>query len=380
MQEKAHLRPPGTYSSSSCLCVPRVLTLSADGSRLLQAPLPELRQLRQQEGAWHVGAAAGSGGNGSGSSPVLLRPREPLPVPLPTADGSSSSSSVDLELQVARGGAESFVLLLHPWAGVEGAAGAAVAYCWRTNTLQVINSTDLATLECVAALPLAPRPHYTQPGPDPTEAAAAAAAAAGPGMPSRCGGVLHGDSSISTNGTTWPPKTIALRVLVDGSCLEVFTGCGKALGTRVYRGDEPPVRLPPAAAAAAAAAAAEHAQDAVIAGRGAPSPAASAPAAAAATAASPAAAQAAAGGQLELVSFGPGAAHLLCGSAWQMRSMWREQQEGEDAPATVKAATAVVLPVQQLCVDVAAGEAARALSPSSLLLQGGSGAAVGVEA
>jgi hypothetical protein len=44
---------------------------------------------------------------------------------------------VDLELQVAKGDADSFVLVMHPFEGVHGAAGAAVAYCWSTNTLQV---------------------------------------------------------------------------------------------------------------------------------------------------------------------------------------------------------------------------------------------------
>lgn len=55
MQEKQHLRPAGAYDSACCLCVPRALYLSPDGKHLMQEPLPELRELRQQQGAWHIG-------------------------------------------------------------------------------------------------------------------------------------------------------------------------------------------------------------------------------------------------------------------------------------------------------------------------------------
>lgn len=104
----------------------------------MQEPLPELRQLRQQQGAWHIGTAAASS-NGSinsrvGSAGVALLPRQPMCL----GDGVAGfSTSVDLELQVAKGDADSFVLVMHPFEGVAGAAGAAIAYCWSTNTLQV---------------------------------------------------------------------------------------------------------------------------------------------------------------------------------------------------------------------------------------------------
>jgi hypothetical protein len=142
MQEKQHMRLPGSYSSACCLCVPRALYLSPDGKTLRQEPLPELRELRQQEGAWHVGAAAtdaqgSSTSSSSSSAGVTLLPGQPMRL----GDGSSvltsSSSSLDMELKVAKGGAESFALVLHPFAGAVGASGAAITYCWSTNTLQV---------------------------------------------------------------------------------------------------------------------------------------------------------------------------------------------------------------------------------------------------
>lgn len=136
MQEKQLQRPPGTYNSACCLCVPRVLYLSPDGSTLLQEPLPELRELRQQQGAWHVGAQGhSSSSNGNGSAGVQLVPGQPLRVG--AGVGGFSSSSVDLELQIAKGDADSFALVLHSFEGVAGAAGAAISYCWSTNTLQV---------------------------------------------------------------------------------------------------------------------------------------------------------------------------------------------------------------------------------------------------
>jgi hypothetical protein len=157
MQEKQQLRPAGVYDSACCLCVPRMLYLSQDGNRLLQEPLPELAALRQQHGAWHVGKhaevkraagvikAAGAGVDENVSS-AFEAPKALLPgVPLQFGDnkgssragGGSSSSHVDMEFTLARGEAESVVLLLQPFEGLPGAAGAGIAYCWATDALQV---------------------------------------------------------------------------------------------------------------------------------------------------------------------------------------------------------------------------------------------------
>ncbi|WIA38806.1 hypothetical protein OEZ86_002088 [Tetradesmus obliquus] len=285
MQEKQQLRPAGAYDSACCLCVPRVLYLSPDGSRLLQQPLPELSALRQQRGAWHVGKHAADGEAACTKSlgdadafeaPLALLPGVPMQLGGSSSSSSSSSSShVDVELTLARGEAESVVLLLQPFEGLAGAAGAGIAYCWATDTLQVIHTTDLATLEAVAAMPV-PTPAFKRlPGPSPeeaaAEAAAAAAAAAASGVPLRCGGALlrgaPADEACNGNSASSKmqqreqqqqadvPAEVTLRVLIDGSCVEVFAG-GQALGTRVYRGDEHPLdHIQPAAELAASMAA-----------------------------------------------------------------------------------------------------------------------------
>jgi hypothetical protein len=161
-------------------------------------------------------------------------------------------------------------------------------------------------------------------------------------MPSRCGGALRAPAAAG--------EVLSLCVLLDGSCLEVFTGCGEALGTRVYRGDEAP---------------AHHSmpQHGVDAGLGLSSATAAAMAAAAAAGAvgweelfsadgnaGSSSNNALAGGHLELVCFGPGPASLLSCSAWQMSSMWQkhsqqQQQEAELAPVLTAAPASVALPV-----------------------------------
>lgn len=37
-----------------------------------------------------------------------------------------------------------------------------------------------------------------------------------------------------------PGDPLELRILLDNSCLEIFTGTGEVLTTRVYRGQPPP--------------------------------------------------------------------------------------------------------------------------------------------
>lgn len=242
--------------------------------------------------------------------------------------------------------------------------------CMLAFTQQIIYSTDLDTLEPVAAMPLAPRAHYRQPGPDPVQLAAAEAAAAEPGMPMRCGGALRAAAA--------PADVITLRVLLDGSCLEVFTSTGEALGTRVYRGNDVPasphIRAPQQqftgassglgstaeAAMAAAAAAGAVGWEELFSGDGG------------------AAASGPAGGRLELVSFGPGPAQLLSGSMWQMSSMWLKEQLAESMPAgpasvalplpAATAVTAAAAEVLQGLAEAAAVAAAAATTVSPVVL------------
>lgn len=222
-------------------------------------------------------------------------------------------------------------------------------------------STDLPTLQRVAALPLAPRAQHKQPGPDPVQLAAAEAAAAEPGMPMRCGGVLR-----PNEGSTADDSVISLRVLLDGSCLEVFTSTGEALGTRVYRGDDGPAQQPRVV----------QPFETVEAALGVGSAAAAAAMASAAAAGavgweelfsgSAAVPLISTGGLLELVSFGQGAAVLLSGSAYMMSSMWQQQEQeshqAEVVPAFTAAPASVALPVPAAtAVTAAAAEVLQGL-------------------
>lgn len=260
--------------------------------------------------------------------------------------------------------------------------------------VQVLYTTDLSTVERMAAVPIAPRTYYKQGGPDPVQLAEMEAATAEPGAPMRCGGTLRAPSAADV---------MSLRILLDGSCLEVFTSTGEALGTRVYRGDESPVQEAPHVSTA------QHSVQATF-GPSSPTDAAMAAAAAegvvgweqlfSTSNSSTNIGVGLEGGQLELVSFGEGPAMLLSGSAWQMSSMWQKQQQQlqvdltpalpvpaataitaaaaevlqglmvAEAAAVAAAATAVpvILPVGELSLDVAnmaAGASAAELLPLS---------------
>jgi hypothetical protein len=277
---------------------------------------------------------------------------------------------VEVQLHVKRC---STLQLLHGFGG-EGRTNTCCFLWLGLSPLQVIHSTDLATLEAVAAMPV-PSPAFKQlPGPSPeeaaAEAAATAAAAAASGVPMRCGGrLLRGGSSSSKQHDV--SAELKLRVLIDGSCVEVFAG-GQALGTRVYRGDEHPLDHIQSTAELAAEmnaltedSAAAHSMLSSSSSSG--------------------------SGAIQLVCFGDGPAQLLSASVWQMNSMWlpdvvaQQQQQlkelmpaaataaaqvlqglvaAEAAAVATAAAAAVVLPVGELSLSVPVGEAeVAALSP-----------------
>eukprot|EP00878_Enallax_costatus_P024669 GHUV01026346.1.p1 GENE.GHUV01026346.1~~GHUV01026346.1.p1 ORF type:complete len:212 (-),score=107.34 GHUV01026346.1:269-904(-) len=171
-------------------------------------------------------------------------------------------------------------------------------------------------------------------------------AAVAAGTPRRCGGQLRAAGAVKSysgavNLAGAGESVVSLRILIDGSCVEVFTCSGQALGTRVYRGDEAPL-------------------DAAVStpvscnGVGAYS------------------------GQIQLVSFGAGPALLLDASAYAMSNMWAQEQQQEAAVvalpqlavATAAAAAEVLqgLVVAEAAATVAAAAAA-VLSPRQLPLQ-----------
>jgi hypothetical protein len=140
------------------------------------------------------------------------------------------------------------------------------------------------------------------------------------------------------------PAELKLRVLIDGSCVEVFAA-GQALGTRVYRGDQHPLDY-----------VASTAELAIAAGVGslaqtAESAAAGALVAEGGTVRSAGAGSSSSRGEIQLVCFGDGPAQLISASVWGMNSMWapdaaaakqQQQQLEELAPAAATAASQVL--------------------------------------
>eukprot|EP00877_Chromochloris_zofingiensis_P008156 jgi/Chrzof1/3594/Cz13g01200.t1 len=277
MQERQ--RPVGDYDYACCLSVPRVMSLK--NGKLFQEPLPELKELRQTKRSWTV------------SQPVPLESRVPINIAT-----SVTGDHVDVEVSVTRGSTASFALLLQPFVGSEG-KGASVAFNWVTGTLQVIHSVDLSEVELTAAVALAGKDSAAHLQPADQEAATerdataagplAGGATAGQLLPHRAGGVLQ----------LAPGQTeLTLRVLIDNSCVEVFTSTGQVLGTRVYRGN----------------------------------PSACTPS------------------NVQLVAFG-GNCELLQGGAWEMRSMWPQEVEGVMAAGAVTAGVARSLSLETCSLE-----------------------------
>lgn len=170
----------GTYDYAGCLTLPRLLYLDYD--RLWQEPVPELVSLRSGE-AWH-------------DSDLMLAPDQP--VALPQVGGSF----LDLEVTFKQGSATMVGLLLRSY-NANGEGGAAVLYNWETQVLEVVfDALDPATMSFSLTAPTA----------------------------------RHIGGQIDVK----PGQPLQLRLLLDFSCLEVFTGTGEVLSTRVYRGHPPP--------------------------------------------------------------------------------------------------------------------------------------------
>jgi hypothetical protein len=139
------------------------------------------------------------------------------------------------------------------------------------------------------------------------------------------------------------PAELKLRVLIDGSCVEVFAA-GQALGTRVYRGDEHPLDYVPSTAEGAA----EMGPLAQTAERG--SAAARGVFADGRAVHSTGAGSSSSRGEIQLVCFGDGPAQLISASVWHMSSMWapdtaaakQQQQLEELVPAAATAAAQVL--------------------------------------
>lgn len=175
LQEK---RTVGAYDYAGCMGVPRMLFVDPESDRLWQLPVPELNKLRS--------------GAEFRASEVPLPPGAAYPVP------SVSGAHLDLCLTLLRGASAAVGVMLRAWDSA-GGGGAAVVYHWDERLLEVaFEALDPSTMQFSLAAPGA----------------------------QRFGGELD----------MRPGEPLELRLLIDGSCVEVFTGTGQVLSTRVYRG------------------------------------------------------------------------------------------------------------------------------------------------
>ncbi|GIL47606.1 hypothetical protein Vafri_4399, partial [Volvox africanus] len=204
------------YDYAGCLTLPRVLWLECVGDALTSAagaigaapglwalhqqPLPELVELRHPHYSWCLQDALPPGvsdlivdGGAKMHVPNVSGPFLDMELLFqPAADNN------DNEPRCSASG-----LLLQSWSsGPEGSA--ALIYYWDTGVLEVVyEAIDPATLTFSLAAPGA----------------------------RRVGGPLQRPPARGT--------PLALRVFLDYSCLEVFTGNGEVLTARVYRGSAP---------------------------------------------------------------------------------------------------------------------------------------------
>jgi len=243
------------FSHAGCLSVPRVLTLvpasgveddeevhSASSCsldpckfRIFQEPLPELERLRSPVARW------------SAAPSMLLRPgAAPLRVGVVAGPSASSSATTTTPAAVIQGThldiEAEFELLLpaslegdddeepppqdSPAASVvaiafrswrhDGAGAAVLTYHWRSGMLEVAFDDPQPT--AYDERPFAPSAELCE-------------------HRRRVGGRLERPPACASGA-----PVLKLRLLLDGSSLEVFTGGGEVLSTRVYRG-EPPTLL-----------------------------------------------------------------------------------------------------------------------------------------
>eukprot|EP01026_Neomeris_dumetosa_P059679 TRINITY_DN5578_c0_g2_i1.p2 TRINITY_DN5578_c0_g2~~TRINITY_DN5578_c0_g2_i1.p2 ORF type:complete len:297 (+),score=49.88 TRINITY_DN5578_c0_g2_i1:37-891(+) len=172
-------RKVGVYEYAGCLSTPRVL-MQRD-NRLIQEPVPEVEELRQGA-SWHA---------------TNLKVFEDAPVPFRVVGGLALDLEITMDIEDRSSPITSGILIKSWEAGGQG--GAAILYNWLEGKLEaVFESIDPATYQFAWNSPQA----------------------------RRIGGPLSHD----------PSEPLQLRVLIDHSCIEVYTGSGEVLSTRIYRG------------------------------------------------------------------------------------------------------------------------------------------------
>lgn len=169
-------RTVGSYDYSGCLSVPRKLSRKKD--RLFQEPAEQINQLRS-EAKWQLES-------------LPLSPEEPIPVE------GTRGQALDIEVKLEKGSSDAAGLLIRSW-NVGGEGTAAIVFDWERSCLEVVfEALNPETMEFF----------------------------------------LDADSSRRIGGPIdWHAgQPLYLRIILDHSCLEIFTGTGEVLSTRVYRG------------------------------------------------------------------------------------------------------------------------------------------------
>ncbi|GFH14571.1 uncharacterized protein HaLaN_10652 [Haematococcus lacustris] len=246
LKELRTLPPPPSqcnkFVSSGCLSMPRALYLRA--GKLHQVPIPELSLLRSGS-AWRCPTG------------FSLSPEQPLAVPAGSEGGVDGQQlDVELVLRPPTSGSSSTrtVLLLDSWRPA-GKGAAALVFDWASHRLSVVfdahqhlekwrdPNSELTAPKFAGLLGHA---HHTLSGGVHTlndEDGAEFNSYVDPEVPpvpdmnpavpdwirmrrEEAGGVLD----------MQPGESLQLRLFIDASAVEIFTGTGQALCTRVYRG------------------------------------------------------------------------------------------------------------------------------------------------
>lgn len=164
----------GEHDYAGCLTVPRILSLHND--TLVQEPAPEVKELRILENSWHI------------QEYMNLFPGQHTPLEVVGGD------HLDLEVSFERMESMAIGILFRSFDN-EAGQNTLLLYNWESKALEVIRGLESGT-ELVDSL-------------------------------EKVGGILD----------LRPGDPLELRILIDQSCVEIFSSSGEVLSTRMYRGD-----------------------------------------------------------------------------------------------------------------------------------------------
>eukprot|EP00210_Caulerpa_lentillifera_P005193 g4963.t1 len=166
----------GEHDYAGCLTVPRVLSLH--NNNLVQEPAAEILELRIQEKCWHI------------QEYINLYPGQHTPLEVVGGD------HLDIEISFERVESMAVGILFRSFDSGNPGQNALLLYNWQSKALEVIKGLESVTEMMIESV-------------------------------EKVGGLL--DSR--------PGDPLELRILIDQSCVEIFSSSGEVLTTRMYRGD-----------------------------------------------------------------------------------------------------------------------------------------------